>query len=104
MDDPFAVQFLQSHKELVKDNERCIQRELILAICEQVLQAGPKQLERHELEVVVPAKPVHRRKSLHIFTRLISLSLPLKEGRIDGVVLEFDGYRSVSVHILRWSE
>src|ERR1700761_3831990 len=86
------MQGLQATKELVSEHQRRLQRELVAAISEQVLQVGAEQLEYQGPKIMLLTEPIHLGEAKFSSERFIDVYFGGKQRRVDVVLgLEFDG-------------
>lgn len=100
VDEALGVHILHARDQLDGDHEHRLERERAVAQVEQVLQAGPQQLQHHGVVLPAWAKIVDLRDALCGAELLVEavLQVQLRRPRLDG--LQFDSYVFICIEIL----
>lgn len=90
VDGSFRVGCFQSSKKLIRQHERRLEGELMVAIREKILKTRSEELEHYDIVVVLLTRPNHLRKSWQTLKALIVADLFPKESAATAV-LQFEG-------------
>ena len=91
VDEGLGVDVLDAGDELVGKEKDRLQRELAVAEVEEVLQAGPEEVENHRVVVTFRAKPADKGYSDSTGERLVDAGFVLELGVLGFDALELDG-------------
>lgn len=77
--------------ELVGQQEHCLQREFAVAEVEEILQAGPKQIENHGIIVTFGAEPTNKGNANTSSERLVNTGFIFQLGMLGLDRLQLNG-------------
>lgn len=91
VDERLGMDVLDSGDELVGQEEHRLQRELAVAEVEEVLEAGPEEIQDHRIVVTFRAKPADKGDANSTGEGLVDAGFVLELGMLGLDALELDG-------------